>query len=83
MVAFFNFQRAGAPSPTTAPPLRFRKAARMAACRSIACLRVASGGLSRLLTKRPQQNDKLGPPLESQSCVTIGRVLIRLRECPN
>jgi hypothetical protein len=33
--------RAGAPSPTTAASLRFRRATRMAACRTMACLRVA------------------------------------------
>src|SRR3979411_737750 len=36
-------QPAGAPSPTTFAPSRLRSAARIAACRSIACFRVALG----------------------------------------
>jgi hypothetical protein len=33
----------GAPSPTTIPLLRFRRADRIAACRSLACLRGLTG----------------------------------------
>ena len=41
--AAFSRHRAGVPSPTTLTPLRFRSATRIAACRSMACLRVACG----------------------------------------
>src|SRR3984893_3086233 len=38
-----SLHRAGAPSPTTIAPSRFRSAARMAACKSILCLRLLRG----------------------------------------
>jgi hypothetical protein len=37
----FNRQRRGKPSPITASPLRFRSAAKIAACRLFCCFRVA------------------------------------------
>ena len=37
--------RAGAPTPTTIAPSRFRSAARMAACKSLNCFRVAGTAL--------------------------------------
>jgi hypothetical protein len=40
--------RTGAPSPTTVTPFRFRIDARIAACTSMACLRVAVGALSAI-----------------------------------
>jgi hypothetical protein len=48
LAASFNFQCAGAPSLTTVPPLCFLSAARIAACKSMACFRVAAGAFSAI-----------------------------------
>src|SRR5438552_735297 len=55
--------RGRAASPTTAPPLRFRSATRIAACRSIACLRMAWGltGYQRV-RNLPSRHRSADPP---------------------